>query len=236
MSGWAIQTGEYSKKMEEDFKKYIKYISDRYSFCITGDIKDLLKENHKKLWILFFIKRTLEEENIYFNEIIKNFLSMSYVLVEKNQKIISFLLRNSIENFLKFLKIKYENIDLNSLPKDLFSSLFDVTNQDTKLKDILSNLKSENYQKLCLDVHNSNLLIQREIQSSVDCLIELDEEKNKIMLKNEMIEKTFYKFIVIYFYIFPKKILDIPGDHQLILREYFNRDELKEIFDRIGQK
>ena len=88
MSGWAIQTGEYSKKMEEDFKKYIKYISDRYSFCFTGDIKDLLKENHKKLWILFFIKRTLEEENIYFNEIIKNFLSMSYVLVEKHQKII----------------------------------------------------------------------------------------------------------------------------------------------------
>ena len=52
--------------------------------------------------------------------------------------------------------------------------------------------------------------------------------------KNGIDKNFFYQCHLLYNLIYFLK--NVPGDYQLILREYFNRDELKENFDRVGQK
>ena len=114
----------YNINLEKDFKVLIKYLKDEYPYKYNSYFNTSLKKLHRILWILYATKKNSLKDNIYFSDILTTTLSYINTLLLKDLRTLKFLSRNSIEDFIKFSKIFFDEIDTRNAPRDIFSSIF----------------------------------------------------------------------------------------------------------------
>ena len=222
-----IPVHDYMKPVEDDYKKFLKYLKEQYpKKKIYSETSKSLEKLHRILWVLYIIKGTLFENNEYFNDIFTTTLAIINSSVIKDKKSLNFLIRNTIESFLKFSKIFYNDINVKDHPRDLFSNIFEDCRNNSLIHLKYEKIKSY-YSSLSNVVHGNNIA---NTKMSI-CLKEYDNICSLSEIKGEI--DDFYKFITyivfIYLYTFPDKLKMIKDDKQYILRDFIPSEDLKII-------
>ncbi|WP_207655944.1 hypothetical protein, partial [Clostridium luticellarii] len=98
---------KYLIPKKNDYKKLIKYLQDYY----TNNIKineSFIRIIHDNSWMFITWIKELNKTNLnnkFLNEIFVNIIATIHNIVHCDIKVANFLLRNSIENFLRFFNI-----------------------------------------------------------------------------------------------------------------------------------
>ncbi len=140
-----------------DFKQIIKdKINDTFEFLNTiyknldqndSDNKDIIREINKS-YILISIWRNnfSDDKNIaLIDNILLNYCSLTHAILLKDNKVINFLLRNSIESFLRYVNNEPDTRDLEALFSDLKDRVAIsegknlISNYSSQLKNIYTN-------------------------------------------------------------------------------------------------
>lgn len=216
---------DYMKIVNDDYKVFYKYLEAQYpKKVIYSESNSNLRTLHNILWILYLTKETFNEDNSYFNDLFANILAMINVTIVKDKKSLKFLVRSSIENFLKFSKIFYSEINTTDHPKDLFATIFKNTKEQKEIHEKYEKIKSY-YSELSYEIHGN------VIKNSKMCTC-LKEYENLYLPKeiNKEIDKfrEFIKHIIfIYFYIFKEKLNLLKGDAIYIVKKFIPTEDLK---------
>lgn len=221
---------DFKKSLNDDYKRYLKYLKEKYPNRIDDKTRDSLKKLHKNLWLLHIVKETLEEENAYFQDVFSNILSLIHSTIIKDRKIINFLSRNTIESFIKFSKIFCDKIDVNNNPREIFEEIFKTYKDNNYMHNKYQAIKSS-YSLFCGVVHGRNI----ETSKMSKCLKEYENLFSSVQILKEIEEfnKIILNFIIIYFYNFPQKFNHLVGDSQYIIRDAIFRDDLIKILERL---
>jgi len=223
-------TEDYMKPIREDFSNLMIYLREMYNLELSQEYIIELKKIHKILWILIIWKKYLKNSN-YYNDIILNILSLIHVSVHKDINIMNFLLRKSIEDFLRFMEIYVPNIRSISKVSDVFETIFEYSINDKYLHNNWEIIKSI-YSGCCLTVHSNGVI---ETQDLCTCLKNYDEYYcDKDMQENASAwAKTINHFCNILILNDINLFKRIPLNDQAIIRDFLSRDNLREISKRL---
>lgn len=221
---------DYMLPIRTDFAELLIYLHEKYNAELNQEHIIELKLIHKLLWILIVWRRYLESCN-YYDDVVLNVVSLIHVSVHKDINIMSFLLRKSIEDFLRFMG-RYI-IDIQNAPRvaDTFELALQNSRDDEFIHSNWERLKSI-YAECCQTVH-SNATI--EAQSPCMCLIHYDDYYSIDEMRRNVIEwtKTIKCFCNILIIIDIDLFKKIPLNDQAIIRDFIVTEDLKVIFNRL---
>ena len=138
---------------KDDLKNVINYLN------IDDIVKNSIREMHKFAWIIMIWIRIFGKNSIvnkFLNDIFTNLLSGLHTIKNKDVKLSSFLLRNSIEDFLRFYKIYENKINITDSPDIIFECIFSNCDDESFVHKNFEVIRSV-YRECCLYVHSANL-------------------------------------------------------------------------------
>ncbi|WP_349764313.1 hypothetical protein [Fusobacterium sp. SYSU M8D902] len=220
----------YSINLDKDFKILIKYLKNEYPNKYNSSLNSSLKKLHKILWILSVTRKNFLESNIYFSDILTTTLSYINTLLLKDLKTLKFLSRNSIEDFIKFSKIFFCEIDTSNAPRDIFPSIFKNSSKIEFIHIQYQFIKNK-YSEISYVLHGNNInniKISKQLKehSNLYSNIELEKEVNVYC-------DLVIKFLEIYYFYFFKDIDKLPQNEIFILRELLSKEWLLEIQNKV---
>ena len=220
-------TEDYMRPIREDFSNLLIYLKKLYNVEFGQEYVIELKKIHKILWVLIVWRRYLENNN-YFDDVILNVLSLIHVSVHKDLNIMNFLLRKSVEDFLRFMGKHITEIRATIRVPDAFELAFENSRNDLFLHKNWEVLKSI-YSDCCQTVHSNDVI---ENQIPCICLKNYDtyfSDNDMRTSTNEWTKtiKCFCNIIIIYDINLFKLI---PLNDQAIIRDYLSTDDLQIIF------
>lgn len=223
--------GNYMEPVNNDFINLINYLEKYYKKKLSDKKKQILKMVHKHVWITMIWKeKLLNTHNEYINDMILDLFSIIHSCVIGDLKVINFLIRNLIEDFIKYCKIYYNEIDCMSMPRDIFSIIFSKTKNDDFIHNNYSIIKSI-YSDMCLTVHSANI----DSFKICDSLIKYDKlyADDEILNDIEKLDKVFRAMNNINCVKQIKKFVSINIDIQSIVRDYMKSSDIDELYKRV---
>ncbi|KRQ85788.1 hypothetical protein ABG79_02443 [Caloramator mitchellensis] len=155
-----ILEAKYLKEQREDYNKLINFLNEYYKIEIKNEVKNDLKLIHKVSWIIIIWLRELKRNKIeskFLNEILTNLISMIHVYIHNDIKLCNFILRNSIENFIRFYNIYLSQIDTASSPDKIFEIIFNKFNDNMCFINNNFQILRSVYKECCDYIHSNNL-------------------------------------------------------------------------------
>lgn len=222
---------DYMRPLKKDFDNLIIYLEKYYNKNNSDQVRQSLRGIHKHIWMsIIWKKELIKQEDVFVNDIILNLLAIIHNCVIGDLKVINFLTRNIIEDYIKHCKNYYAAIDVNSAPRDIFPIIFAEATGDTYIHSNFEIIKST-YTQLCTVVHSTNL-----DSAQVCCCLEAydkfytDEHINREVIKLDNVYRAINN-INCAMNINAFKVMNI--DSQCILRDYIRQDDLQELMQRM---
>lgn len=221
---------KYLEAKKNDYDKLIEYLRTYYTI-------DILKYEEEfrcihtycwiiMLWLIEFKKNGIEDK--FLNDIFTNMIATIHSLIHRDMKICNFLLRNSIENFIRFFKNYIKEIEIEDSTDSIFIAIFSKLENKSLAHSKFEILKSI-YSECCLYVHSALL----KDDNLCDCLISYDNYYN---------DKEFERFTnncrntyltinsLLIFY--NSKVFDnMSYNNQITIRHYCIKEDLKLILE-----
>lgn len=224
---------DYLDDFNIDFDRLINYFGDYYVNDIDENIEKIIKEILKDFWILRIWQIEFEKNNnnyYLYNDILLNYLASFHVVIHKDIKVLNYLIRSSIEDFIKFSK--YFTVEFNEdlPPRDIFPKLFEFSKNDEFLHKNFENIRTI-YSRNCQYVHSAKI----KEDNLCDCLInyddfyDLDELRKTIDDFNNV--TRYFNNVLICFNINIFKTM--TSDYQFFIRDYTNSKDLDVIYNKI---
>lgn len=217
------------RPIRKDFADLMVYLGTEYNCQFSDEHIGEIKQIHKILWIIIIWRRYLE--NHYYDDIVLNVLSLIHVSVHKDINIMNFLLRKSIEDFIRFMGIYIVGIRDSFKVSDAFDMAFDDSENDKFLHTKWEILKSV-YSECSQTVHSNEVI---ENQAPCSCLMNYDvyysvADMSKSVNEWKKVTKCFCNIIIISdIDLFKRMLLN----DQAIIRDYLFSDDLRVIFSRL---
>lgn len=220
----------YDKELINDYKNLLKHLKSEYPQKYDSCINPGLKKIHKLLWGLYITEKTFNEKDIYFSDIFTNTLSYINILLLKDKKILEFLERSSIENFIKFSKLFFHDLNTLNAPRDIFSHIFSNCNSIEFVHKRYKLIKSK-YSEISWSLHGNNI-------DSTKTAKQLKQCANRYSTK-ELLQSTdnYYQLIInfleIYYYYNYNLLEKLIDNEQYILKDMLSKEWLSEIKEKI---
>lgn len=221
---------DYIKPIRNDFSDLMGYLNARYNIEFQADYITELKHMHKIVWILIIWRKYLDNCP-YYNDILLNVLSLIHVSVNKDVNIMNYLLRKSIESFLRFASRYIPGAKDVANVSEAFDLVLENSKVDEFKHDNWSIIKSI-YSECCKTVHSNNTI---EFQVACICLKNYDEYYTLNELRDivsEWIKSTrcFCNILIAYDAdIFKRMAIN----DQVIIRDFIPYDNLRIIYTRL---
>lgn len=221
---------KYLDIKKDDYNKLCEYLKSYYKIDALEN-EERYKNFHTYCWMIMIWLKELKKTGIddkFFNDIFMNMIATVHCLIHNDMKISNFLLRNSIENFLRFFKNYMKEINIEDSPDSIFTYIFSNLDNGSLSKEKFQILKSV-YSECCLYVHSALL----KDNNLCDCLVNYDGyfDAEEVERFNNNFKNTYLSINSILI-LYNKKIFDnMSYSNQLTLRHYSIKEDLKSVFD-----
>lgn len=221
---------KYLEPKKNDYNRLIEYLSCYYNSRELINEEEL-KNVHTSCWIIMIWLLELKKckaGDKFLNDIFVNMIATIHSLIHKDIKISNFLLRNSIENFIRFLQNHIKEINIHDSPDMIFNCIFSNLKNESFMHKNFEILKSI-YSECCLYVHSTLL----KDDNLCDCLIKYDsfyrDEEHERFINNF---KNAYSAINNLLMIYNQNVFDnMSYNNQLTIRYYIATESLNSIFE-----